>query len=60
MKEDERLQLLDRLVQIYGQIMEATAAAAWPPNKSEFESAMIEVRRLRAERAKIQARLDAD
>jgi hypothetical protein len=60
MTEVERLQLLDRLVQLYGQIMTATAAAAWPPNSAEFESAMSEVRILRAEQAKIQAKLDAE
>jgi hypothetical protein len=59
MTEDERLRHLDRLVELYGQIMTATAAAAWPASKSELESAMNEVRRLHAERAKIQAKLDA-
>jgi hypothetical protein len=59
MIEDERLRLLDRLVQLDEQIMKATAAAAWPANNAEFESAMSDVRRLRAERAKIQTKLDA-
>jgi hypothetical protein len=60
MTEDERLQHLNRLVDLYGQIMTATAAAAWPASKSEMESAMNEVRRLQAERTKIQAKLDAE
>jgi len=60
MTDHERLRLVDRLVQLYGQIMNATAAAAWPPNKTEFDSAMGECRRLRAEQARIQAKLDSE
>jgi hypothetical protein len=58
MTEEERLQLLSRLVEIDARIMEATTAAAWPSNNAQFESAMSEVGRLRAERARIQAQMD--
>jgi hypothetical protein len=56
----ERTKLLSELVDIDARIIATTAIAARTHTDRDFERLILEVRRLRQQRAEIQAKLDAD
>jgi len=55
-----RTQLLNDLVALDGKILEITGRAANAQSNQEFEAIIAELRKLRAERADILAKLDKE